>query len=664
MNCGCNDNNNITNNCKPKCQPTPCACAVRLNSDCITVAGATTSCSGIDDNLILTDFLSELDTFICEKFDSLAGFITLINIGTGAEVYKGIDGIGRKEIRKINAVGDLITVTQNTNDISISIDEDALNDFIEANQSTYSIDNIGTGAEIYKAPDDVVGDNTDFNLKTLQLTDVGAGVSVISSLDVLSNTDEINFKLKTFVSDSINITADGNNIRFEMPEDVNIKQFYVNENYVGVETGSILKPYIKLTSALVAAIGTGDIANPEFEGANIILQSDVSVSQADLTAVPVLQNKLSVNTITIKSDDSHTIFFSGTTDYPIDTEFLFNEVGVDGNLDLNRDIHLTFNNVSVYSETVKGIVRSKSYNRGVIDVTKPNASLTFDDGTITANHVPLGAYTEAKDSLNNDIVHFGLTVFVQDSIVNNTPHVLAYGRGVDGEGHFISNNMTIIGTSQTHFKLLDTTFSTELLRVSTNSFRMPTQDVTPITPGVYLPKSDIFKIHIENAYCKMTKYEDVFDYANNSTDGGVYVGGLNSYFRCENPLLSPNASLLVDEGFVYDGHSNYILETDKDFITRNLINCNFANLSTETSAFNYLGAVVGNKSVFVEKSTIINVDDPSITNINVEAVSASVNNFPFTSIITFANNAAALAGGLIPGNVYYNTATNVATRVV
>ena len=28
------------------------------------------------------------------------------------------------------------------------------------------------------------------------------------------------------------------------------------------------------------------------------------------------------------------------------------------------------------------------------------------------------------------------------------------------------------------------------------------------------------------------------------------------------------------------------------------------------------------------------------------------------------DNAAALAGGLIPGNIYYNTTTNIATRVV
>lgn len=499
------------------------------------------------------------------------------------------------------------------------------------------------------------------NLIEYTASNVGSGINIFKDVTTAGNTKTFNFR--TPISDSINITLDGDNVRFEAPEDSSIKQFYVNENYVGVETGSILKPYKKLTSALVAAIGTGDITTPEFENANITLQSDVNVSQDDLIAAPLLQNKLSVNTITIKSDNNNKINFSGTTDYPIDTEFLFNQVGIDINLDLNKEIRLVFDNVSISSDTVKGIIRSKSYNRGVIDVSKPNISLTFNNGDILANYIPLGAYTIAKDSLNNNITHFGNSVFVQDSIVNDTPHVFAYGKGVDGEGHFICNNVRIVGSSQTHFKLLSSTFTSESLEINTNVFRMPTQNTTPVSPGVYLPKNDVFKIHVENAYCRILNFIDSSDYANNLTDGGVYVGGVNTYFRCQNSLLL-NSLLRIDQGFIYDGHSNYVLQTDKDFGTRELINCNFKNLTTEISAFNYIGVVSGSKTVNIEGSDIVNIDSPSVTNIDVSAVAAIVNNYPFTNVAVFADNAAALAGGLIPGNIYYNTATNIATRVV
>lgn len=233
MNCGCNDNNNITNNCKPKCQPTSCACAVRLNSDCITVVGATTTCSGIDDGLILTDFLSEIDAFICTKFDELSGFISLINVGTGAEVYKGINGIGQKEIRKINASGGIVTVTQNASDITVSLDTAALDAFIEANQLTYSADNVGMGAEVFKDTT-VVGDNTQFNFRT-------------------------------FKSSTLTITEVGDEIEIESPSTSSIPALYVNQDYAPTYNEWLVENTIQNGGTPIAGfefIGKGSLAQP------------------------------------------------------------------------------------------------------------------------------------------------------------------------------------------------------------------------------------------------------------------------------------------------------------------------------------------------------------------------------------------------------------------
>lgn len=639
--CGCTQkyvHQSICNECPPQ---QPCDCPVKdLSTDCVLYNQDDIVCNDVvvvGQNTILSNALNNIVSWACQKFTDLQNYLRLINVGTGAEIYAGDNLIGEKKLRKLNSGSNIITVTQNTNDITFDIDEDELNSFIESNQKTYSADNVGGGVEIYVEPQDPpVGDTT-------------------------------TFKFRTLISESLVITPDGDEIKIETPTDTNIKQFYVNENYIGVETGSILKPYKKLMSALIAAIGSGDITSPEFEGANIILQTDVIVTQADLNLPEnaVLQNKISVNTLTIKSENGETkqIAFQGTTDYPIDTEFLFNEVGVDGNLDLNRSIFMILDGIKLYSETVKGMVRSKSYNRGAIDVTKPNAALFFNNGIVENAYSPLGTYIIAKDSANNNITLFGSDVYVQDSITNDTPHVLAYGRGTNGEGSFTCNGTKIIGSSQTHFKLLSTSFASESIEVTTNTYRVPTNDITPTTPGVYLPKTDVYKIHIENASARIFRYEDNSDTAKNSVDGGVYVGGTNSYFKCENPLLS-TTSFRVDSGFIYDGYANYLLETDKDFGNRELVNCNFSSLTTEIGAFDYIGAVVGNKDVYIEGSEIKNVENPSITNITVSAVSANVNNYMYSSTTAFADDVAALVAGLIKGNIYYNTTSNSLKRVV
>lgn len=115
MSCGCNQIETL-------CQPTePCLCKVRLNSDCITVSGATNLCLGIDDNLILTDYLSQLDDKICEKIASVVNFIALKNVGTGAEVYKGIDVLGKKEIRSIKSLNPELVIAQTTDEVTFDL---------------------------------------------------------------------------------------------------------------------------------------------------------------------------------------------------------------------------------------------------------------------------------------------------------------------------------------------------------------------------------------------------------------------------------------------------------------------------------------------------------------------------------------------------------------
>ena len=207
MACNCNQQTNY-NLCNPKpCQePQDCSCPTILETKCVTFEGDDLECSGIKKGTILTELIQQLDAFICKVKEDLLNAFSLKNIGDGAKVYKGDDLLGRKELRTVTKTGNLITVTENTNDIAVSIDESALNTFIEANQKTYSATNIGTGASIYKDTT-VSGDNTQFNFKKIKST--GGTVTITEGVE------EINIEVISTPFD-VNITA-GTNVTVTEP---------------------------------------------------------------------------------------------------------------------------------------------------------------------------------------------------------------------------------------------------------------------------------------------------------------------------------------------------------------------------------------------------------------------------------------------------------------
>jgi hypothetical protein len=232
MSCNCNQQTNY-NLCNPKpCQePQDCSCPTILSTDCVTYGGNDLECSGIVTGQTLTETIEQLDTFICEKVDDITNALTLKNIGAGAKVYKGDDLLGRKELRTIESSTDIITVTEATNTIQINIDEDILNNFIEENQKTYSVANVGADplrVNVYK-DSTIVGDNTQFNFRSVVTENLGTGKSFLR--DIQQNTDELNVRVKTLVSDNLTITSTDEEVRIETPMTASIPALYVNDLY-------------------------------------------------------------------------------------------------------------------------------------------------------------------------------------------------------------------------------------------------------------------------------------------------------------------------------------------------------------------------------------------------------------------------------------------------
>lgn len=118
MSCGCTD----------PCQPNsiPCTCEARVTSDCVTVSGATSNCLAIDDNLLLTDYLTQMDERICEKVDSVTNFIALENVGTGSQLYKGDSLLDKKQIRTVKSLDPNLVVTQTDDEIQLDLNIPAI----------------------------------------------------------------------------------------------------------------------------------------------------------------------------------------------------------------------------------------------------------------------------------------------------------------------------------------------------------------------------------------------------------------------------------------------------------------------------------------------------------------------------------------------------------
>jgi hypothetical protein len=125
--CNCNSTTTL---CSPS---TECSCPVKdLSTDCIVYTGNNLSCSGILQGTILTELIEQLDTYICEAVAQTTGVISLINVGTGFQLYKAVDNLGRKEIRTIKSIDDLLVFGNSIDqkEVTLDVDREKLTDFI------------------------------------------------------------------------------------------------------------------------------------------------------------------------------------------------------------------------------------------------------------------------------------------------------------------------------------------------------------------------------------------------------------------------------------------------------------------------------------------------------------------------------------------------------
>lgn len=139
--CGCSKTTIEYKKCN-KCKPeVPCDCPVKdLSTDCGIYKGDDIKCGEttvVAKNRILSDALKDIVAYMCQRFSDLMEYLKLINVGTGAQIYAGDTLLGVKKIRTLTEADTLIDIVQSTDEISIGVNEEALEEFVEENQNNF-----------------------------------------------------------------------------------------------------------------------------------------------------------------------------------------------------------------------------------------------------------------------------------------------------------------------------------------------------------------------------------------------------------------------------------------------------------------------------------------------------------------------------------------------
>jgi hypothetical protein len=301
-NCGCTDTQQTTYICGECAPNVPCDCPVLdLSTDCSLYTGDNIQCQNTNvvlKNTVLSVALKNIVDFFCLKLSEVANRFRIVNIGTGAKVYKQENLLGQKELRTITSSNTSITIVEGTSTIDLAVttaNPTASNVgtgagvFKELSSNDYKFrkiktENSGIGNTILKAQ---VENTNDISIisKTLLLESQGTGISLIK--DLQSNTDDNKIRLSSLgsVNGTVNITKVGDLISIEIPTVSDIPSLIVNSDYTGTEElGTASKPFKTLQKALDAYVGNGASNKvPDLLGTIIKVQKDANVFTGSLS---------------------------------------------------------------------------------------------------------------------------------------------------------------------------------------------------------------------------------------------------------------------------------------------------------------------------------------------------------------------------------------------
>ncbi len=538
-----------------------------------------------------------------------------------------------------------------------------------SDQKNYDAASLGDGQPIYKDKT-TSGNNITFNFKEISTANSGTtGIPVLSSASATGDNIFINGKrLKT---NNLEITEPTpGEILINSPTDVSDIKFYVNENYTGGgSNGSLSKPYNNLKDAFDAFIDVpngGSIISPKYAYVGTIeLLSNVTV--LDTGAKPL--QWISVNQLRLNGN-GYTISYQGSQDYFISTEYLVSLCPKTTSSMLDYTVFMQFKDVTIESTKVHGIVSNLNYKSPTVSGTQNASGISFKNCTITdlAFLQETGSYTSTGVSL------FGTLTKVQNSLVGNKYMIKNKDVIWNGEGNFTMENCILNGSSSTVVYNLNSSISWRDLTINFNSYYLNYKNKTGTAPNeIFHPSDNTYYILSENdgTSGRTSNYIGVYNFketVDKALNGGSIIGGQNAFYRGVG-----NSVFILYGGSFYSEKTNNLIQlhNENSYAGLNNFDCSALQIAETTGvsskgAFKYTNPTIPSiaKTVDVNMSTINNVKDwTTLEFIRLNAASAIINGANFTNTPSYNDNSAAKAGGLVPGNIYYDTTGQIATRV-
>lgn len=590
---------------------------------------------------------------------SNSDFITILavkSLGNGTAVMAGYNPDGEIEFRAIKSTGLDVSISSG----NIVIESKAGVSVGDAGVDVYKGLNATSKLhEIRKAKSvgfDVTIDGDAVKFESKAGTNLGAtGTGVYKGLNSTSKIHEF-FKLN-FPDFVVTILDDV--ITVALPVDTSDIKFYVNANYTGGNSnGSLASPYVTLKDAFDAFKGTGTDVDPEFGGvASIELLSDVVVAATG----PTYMAYLSINNLKLKGN-GFSITYQGDQDYFISTDYLVNFSGAKNvNGTLVNPITMSFEDVEIISETKHKIVDHLNYKSPSVSTIQNDSSLYFTNCSIIDNAylVDTGSYIDTGVSLS------GSNVFAQNSLPKNLYVIRNKNVNWYGEGALNIIDCKLKGSSSTIFYNVDSSVTMQNLQMDFNPLYANYKDTSgsvynPIE-GVYFILNESVNVSIKaNSYLRIDNFKE---FTQEALSGGSIIGGADAFYRGVGATI-----FNVNEGYFYSEKLNNLIQLtsiNAGVVVSNLDCTNVVSVDATYGAFKYTGTLpVSPVYVYMEGSKINNVKNwTTLQYARPNASNAIVNGAIFSILGGFADNAAAIAGGLVPGNLYFNSSTSVATRV-
>ena len=528
----------------------------------------------------------------------------------------------------------------------------------KADEKSFDATSLGTGQPVYKDKT-VNGNDTVFNFKKIDVVNAGTtGIPVLSGISTVG--DSILISGKRLKTNNLEITEASGEITINTPIDVNNVIFYVNVNSLATEeTGTISKPFKSLKKAFDAYIDApngGTILQPGYAQTGVIeLLSDVIVPSTGADAMTYL----SINQLRLRGN-GFTIYYRGTQDYFISTQYLCNLDPKTINGKLDNTIFMSFKDVTIISETKHKMIYNLNYKSPSISTFQNSVGIDFENCKIYDT-----AYQEDFSSYSSVGTLFGGTVYAQNTLPTTNYMIVNKDINWYGEGGFTMKNCKIVGSSSTLVYNLNT--STSWYNIDMNFNNYYTNYETEAS-SVYSPKDNLFYIinrtdgtsGRSNGYIRIENFSQTNQ---QGYSGGFIIGGEEAFCKSIG-----HSQLILESGKFHSDRMKNLIQIDSldGEVTLNYLDTIAVQISDNTyGSFKYIGSLpLTPKTVSVTGSNIKDVKNWTTNQfIRVTAPSATINGTYFNDLPTYDDNAEALTGGLIPGNIFFNTSTKIATRV-